>query len=225
MRIAFHSLLPALIAAAFGLTAPAWSAPAPTTACNVSDVQIGSAIADLCLYFPPVSNDSEGLLNSAAVNAFTGITGWDRQWKIDGSSTSDQGAAGVLQLSLANLNLAAGTVDLNWIGGPRIADVALIVKAASEMYAYFFDDLLFSPQTGTYGTSYIVQIFNDNEVRQNLSHLALYSANSATACPDTDPACGLTTTRIPAPATLALLGAGLMGLFGLAMRAGTRPVA
>ena len=147
--------------------------------------------------------DKESVLNAGS--GFAGITTWDFQSKIGDLTTTDGASLGSLQFSLTNLNLSAGTADLNWTGGPAYADIALIVKAGNDFFAYFFDDLLFDPAAGTYGTSYEVRLFNSpggphpTASALGLSHLSVYSA-------DTVP------VVVPLPATLALLGLGALGL-------------
>lgn len=228
-----QSLRTALFATLLGATL-AWSPQSHAAAClndiagspaSTADVVIdGSLTAGACRYYGS-PNESESLLNGTPTGGFAGIGSWDWQWKIDGSGGLDQVAFGPLQLALTGLDVASGSVNLSWTGGPATADIAIVVKAAAEFYAYFFDDVLFSPASGTYGTSYLVQIFNRNDVRQGLSHLSIYSANETgiDLCSVEPGACTVATRSVPVPAPLLLIGSGLLGLAFLRRApAGTR---
>ena len=188
----------------------------PSPGGSTDNVLINSIGATSCSYYEPNSNDSETLLNTTPAGGFAGISSWDWQWTTsDGGA--DKGAIGDLQLSFSSLNLTAGTVNLNWTGGPATADLAFIVKASNEFYAYFFDDFVFTPASGTYGSSYTVQIFNSQGGTQGLSHLSIYSTNVA-PCTDGDCGGGGGGGSVPEPAPIALMGLAFAGMAMLRRR-------
>jgi uncharacterized protein (TIGR03382 family) len=220
-----NTVLAAAVACAAGLTGWAGSASAAVacdlngsgfTAADTDDVHVRLRAADSCEYFP--GNESESALNAGT--GFAGITAWDRQWKSD---DGDAGASGPLQLSISNFTgggTSTGTFQLNWTGGPAVADFAITVKSSNEFFAYFFNDFLFAPASGNASSDWTVSISNRNNVFQNISHIALYTADAREyVCAPTDPQCATPrctdpqcSPSVPLPGTLALLGVGALVL-------------
>lgn len=101
----------------------------------------------------------------------------------------------------------SGSWILSWIGSdlPIEVDFAAVIKTNNSWAAYLFEDEVFqvSPNSGS-GT-WESAFANPNDSLQSLSHFSLYVR-------DISQPPAVPTSAIPAPATLALLSIGLLGL-------------
>lgn len=99
-----------------------------------------------------------------------------------------------------------GTFTVNWTdnaGGsdlPTTVDLVILLKAGTQAAAYFFDDLLIPVSPTSASGSFDIQFKNPQNGNENgLSHIFLAGRFG-------------TPHLVPEPATLALLGGGLLGL-------------
>ena len=189
---------------------------ATSTYLGTDDVTINTLLATDCYGHASVGANSVADVQSFAnTTDLFGTADWTGFLRANATDTTGTGTYSGISFTLSGLTVAAtgGTftltlTDLFPLTDPNLPltmDLLFTLKAATGTDFYFFDDIVLSASNG--GT-YQVSITNRNGQLQNLSDITLLGRDP-TGCQQGDPAC---TTTVPAPATLALLGLGALGL-------------
>jgi hypothetical protein len=197
--------------------APSYCVPGPNDdGLSVSDVTFRLQNADNC-YGVVNDNDSLALVNSGD---YFGTDDWQAVVK-DEPPGGTGGTIGYLGFDWT-LTASGATGDGTWTLAvedpngaalpnlPVTIDIMLVLKAGSQFAAYFFDNETFTVSGSNAGTFEIV-FTNDGGEIPNLSHLTAYFRAGTTPPPGGDP-------TVPEPATLMMLGSGLVGLAAEARR-------
>ena len=202
-----------------------WTDPAHAASCLTSDVSLTINYPPLITYHPATCVDGVAQgggptaevtsMNTLLGNAIPGAVYLDKS----DDATTPVGLNGV-RFTVTAPSTNSGTWTISWAefaGAPNlplIVDLEVGLFGGNNGSAYFFDNVILSATTTTGTGTFDINFLNNGGQQPALSHLLL-AGGATQACIGCVPT--LTDIDVPEPATLAIFGAGMLGL-GLARR-------